>query len=199
MNAGHVCTSACTFRNAKNLYICVASHSRRDYFQNFRGMNVCAADSGVIYDTVGEYIFKSSDVCVCAAHSGRVNHTLVQTFMGMCVCCTQWTGLSHSGRIYFRQPLCVCIAHNGRVYHTVGMHVFKNSWACVCAAHTGRVYHTMGGHIFNSCHVCELHTMGGFITQWAGIFAKYHGHVCMLHTSDGTSYKNTYVCVCCTQ
>ena len=108
---------------------------------------MCAADSGVIYDTMGEYIFKSSDVCVCAAHSGRIYHTLVQSFMGMCVRCTQWTGLSHSGRAYFQQL----------------PYVYCTQWAGL--SHSGFVYFQK----FMS--MCVLHTVDGSITQWADIFS----------------------------
>ena len=161
------------------------------------GMCVCAAHNGRVYHTVGGYIFDSRYVCVLHTMGGFTTQWVVayfQKIMGMRVCCTQWTGLSHSGRAHFQQLPCVCIAHNGRVYHTVGWHIFKKSWACVCAAHSGRVYHTVGGYIFNSCHVCVLHTMGGFITQWAGIFSKNRGHVCAAHI--GRDQLQKYLCMC---
>ena len=141
-------------------------------------------------------------MCVYCTQWAGLSHSgfaYFQKFMGMCVYCTQWTGLSHSGRIYFRQPLCVCIAHNGRVYYTVGGCIFSKNHGHACVLHTVDGSITQWAGIFSTAAMCV------YCTQWAGLshsglayFQKIVG-MCVLHTSGGTNYKNTYVCVCCTQ
>ena len=176
------------------MYVCVA-HIGRVYqtvsWYILKKSYVCVsvAHNGQVYHTVGGYIFKKSYVCVlqtmgryitqwagmfstfhmyvCVLHT--VGAYIFKTFY-VCVCCTQWTGLSLSGLVCLQKSICVCAAHNERVHHTVGGYMF-NTPMYVC----GRVYHTVGGYTFNKSFVCVC------CTQWAGLYTKIHMYVCAAH------------------
>ena len=152
---------------------------------------VCAAHSGRVYHTVGGYIFDSRYVCVLHTMGGFITqwvcifskihghacvlHTVdgsitqwagIFSTAAMCVYCTQWAGLSHSGLAYFQKNRGhVCAAHIGRDQ--------LQKYLCMC------VLHTVDGSIFKTwCMFGDVNVGYSIVSclgVWRTLFHREHG------------------------